>query len=81
MWSKFDSCISINVDQHKLVNKVLLEIGKISEMWGEFCKISNSNLMFGSQAVRFNKNFGFLKPCKKVVLRAMEFNTTKSMVA
>jgi len=78
---KFDSSSCINVNQHELLDKVVAKISQVGKRGCNFCEITDRDRAIDAQAVRFDEDFFFLKPCQKISIRASEFNVAKCAVA
>jgi len=78
---EFDSSCSINVNQHELINKVVMKISKVSKSGCNFREVSNSYRSIDAQTIGFNKCFLFLEPCKKIAIRASELDVSKGTIA
>jgi len=59
---KFDRGVSVNVDQHKLVDDVLSKIGKMHQGGGNLYEITSGDWAIDAQVVRFEKDSFFLQP-------------------
>jgi len=81
MWGKKNSSIGIDINEHELVDEVAVKICKVSKHRIEFHKVADGNQTFGSQAIRFNKHFGLLKPCEEMILIAVKFDTSNGLIA
>jgi len=75
--SKVDHCFGIYLNQHELIDKVLVEVGEMSNRRVDFCEIANSDWMFSAKTVGFDEYFGFLEPAEEVRIGAMELDAAE----
>jgi len=69
---KGDSSLSINFNQHKLIDEVVSEVCKVGDIGCYFCIISNSCQMFSPQTVGFEEDSSLFEPGKEVVILTLE---------
>ncbi len=80
IWCKFDRRVHIDVDEHEVVDEVVVEICKVHDCRVDCCEVSNSDQAFNAQAVRFNKDLCFFKPREQVMFITMEFDAAECAI-
>jgi len=49
--SKFDCSVGVDVNHHQLIGKMIMEVGKVCKLRGNFYKVANSYQLVNSQAI------------------------------
>ena len=81
VWSQFNCSCSIDVNKHKLVNKIFTKVGKVSNRWHNFGEVSNSYWVLNAQTIRFKEYSFLLQPIEEMAFGALKLDVAEAAVA
>jgi len=81
VWGQFNCSGSIDLDKHKLVNQIIMKVGKVSDRWRNFGEVSDSYRAFDAQTVRFKEYSFLLQPLEKMAISTSELDVAEALTA
>jgi len=80
VWHKFNCSGSIDINQHKLVDKMCTKVGKMCQGGCNLGKVAGSDRAVNAQTICFKKDALFLQPGEKIAVSAAKLDVAETAV-